>query len=172
MESEELERTSKTALSIRPEAASLVELLTKINTGFRWPPLNTQSNNNGVLVPQKSALPQPLQTLLLPSQSLQSEVTEMGAGQLTQSGQSWEPIEISLRKNDEVTEDLKTLLHEVRSLITSFQAHVSQTATPAKSPSTAFAPQGLPAERALLDDGPVHPDDPDTKRKLSEKRCS
>ncbi|KAL9973708.1 hypothetical protein ACROYT_G020196 [Oculina patagonica] len=46
-----------------------------------------------------------------------------------------EPIEISLRKNDEVTEDLKTLLHEVRSLITSFQAHVSQTATPAKSPS-------------------------------------
>ncbi|KAL9973691.1 hypothetical protein ACROYT_G020177 [Oculina patagonica] len=163
LEVKELERTSKTALSIRPEAASLVELLTKLNTGFRWPPLTTQANYNSVLVPQKSALPQPLQTLFPPSQDSQPEVTEMGTGQLTQSGPSREPIEISSKKNDEVTEDLKTLLHEVRSLITSFQAHVSQTVTPAKTPSTAFASQGPPAERALLDDGPVHPDDPDTR---------
>ena len=52
----------------------------------------------------------------------------------------------------------------MRSLITSFQAHVSQTATPAKTPSTAFASQGPLAERALLDDGPVHPDEADRRR--------
>lgn len=67
----------------------------------------------------------------------------------------------SSKKNDEVTEDLKPLLLEVRSLITSFHAHVSQTATPAKTPSTAIASQGPLAERALLDDRPVHPDETD-----------
>ena len=46
-------------------------------------------------------------------------------------------------------------------MITSFHAHVSQTATPAKTPSTAFAPQGPLAERVLLDDRPVHPDETD-----------
>lgn len=53
----------------------------------------------------------------------------------------------------------------MRSLITSFQAHVSQAVTPGKTPSTAFASQGPPTERALLDDGPVHPDEPETRKK-------
>lgn len=35
--------------------------------------------------------------------------------------------------------------------------------TPAKTPGTAFASQGPPAEGALLDDDPVHPDEPDTR---------
>ena len=73
--------------------------------------------------------------------------------------------EASSKKNDEVTEDLKTLLHEVRSLITSFQAHVSQNGTPGKTPSSAFPSHMPPAERALLDDGPVHPEEPDSKTK-------
>ncbi|KAJ7371227.1 hypothetical protein OS493_027341 [Desmophyllum pertusum] len=164
LEVKELERTSKTPLSIRPEAASLVELLTKLNTGFRWPPLTAQANYGSVLMPQKSSLPQPLQTLLPPPQGSQPELAELETGQLTQSEPSRETSEASSKKNGEVTEDLKTLLHEVRSLITSFQAHVSQTATPAKTPSTAFASQGPLAERALLDDGPVHPDEADRRR--------
>ena len=70
-----------------------------------------------------------------------------------------QPKEASSRKNDEVTEDLKTLLHEVRSLITSFQAHVSQTGTPGKTSSTTHESHGPSTERALLDDGPVHPEE-------------
>ena len=50
-------------------------------------------------------------------------------------------------------------------MITSFQAHVSQTATPGKTPTTAFASQGPPTERALLDDGPVHSDEPEARKK-------
>lgn len=69
--------------------------------------------------------------------------------------------EASSKKNEEVTDDLKTLLHEVRSLISSFQAHVSlQTVTPARGPDTAMAPRG-PPERRPLDDAPVHPSEPD-----------
>lgn len=48
----------------------------------------------------------------------------------------------------------------MRSLISSFQAHVSQTATPAKTPNAPSASQGSLAERALLDDCPVRPDEP------------
>ena len=70
----------------------------------------------------------------------------------------------SSKNNDEVTDDLKTLLHEVRSLISSFQAHVSQTATPARSAAYAFASQG-PPERGPLDDGPVHPNKPKVEDK-------
>ena len=73
--------------------------------------------------------------------------------------------EASSKKNDEVTEDLKTLLHEVRSLITSFQAHVSQNGTPGKTSSSAFTSHRPPAERALLDDGPVHPEEPESRTK-------
>ena len=68
--------------------------------------------------------------------------------------------EASSKKNEEVTDDLKTLLHEVRSLISSFQAHVSQTVTPARGPETAMASQG-PPERGPLDDAPVHPSEQD-----------
>ena len=48
----------------------------------------------------------------------------------------------------------------MRSLISSFQAHVTQTATPAKTPNAPSASQGSLAERALLDDCPVRPDEP------------
>lgn len=49
----------------------------------------------------------------------------------------------------------------MRSLISSFQAHVSlQTVTPARGPETAMAPRG-PPERGPLDDAPVHPSEPD-----------
>ena len=69
--------------------------------------------------------------------------------------------EDSSKKNEEVTDDLKTLLHEVRSLISSFQAHVSlQTVTPVRGPETAMASQG-PPERGPLDDAPVHPSERD-----------
>ena len=69
--------------------------------------------------------------------------------------------EASSQKNEEVTDDLKTLLHEVRSLILSFQAHVSlQTVTPARGPDTAMAPRG-PPERGPVDDASVHPSEPD-----------
>lgn len=162
LEVKELERTSKATLAIRPEAASLVELLTKLDTGFRWPPVATQANYSHFMLPQKSALPQSLLPL---SQGLQPEVAELGTGQLTQGGQSKEPSEASSKKNDEVTQDLKTLLHEVRSLITSFQAHVSQNGTPGKTPSSVFASHRPSAEQALLDDGPVHPEEPESRIK-------
>ena len=49
----------------------------------------------------------------------------------------------------------------MRSLISSFQAHVSlQTVTPVRGPETAMASQG-PPERGPLDDAPVHPSEPD-----------
>ena len=48
----------------------------------------------------------------------------------------------------------------MRSLISSFQAHVTQTATPAKTPNAPSASQGSLAERALLYDCPVRPDEP------------
>ena len=49
----------------------------------------------------------------------------------------------------------------MRSLISSFQAHVSlQTVTPARGPEPAMAPRG-PPERGPLDDAPVHPSEPD-----------
>lgn len=56
----------------------------------RWPPLTAQANYSSVMMPQKSALPQSLQTLLPPSQGSQPEVAELETGQLTQSGQSRE----------------------------------------------------------------------------------
>lgn len=56
----------------------------------RWPLLTTQTNYSSVVMPQKSALPQALQTLLPPSQSSRPEVAEMEAGQLTSSGQTIE----------------------------------------------------------------------------------
>ena len=70
----------------------------------------------------------------------------------------------SSRKNDEATDDLKTLLHEVRSLISSFQAHVSQTATPARTPGPVFASQG-PPERGPLHDDRAHPTEPEIEVK-------
>ena len=42
---------------------------------------------------------------------------------------------------------------------------MSQNGTPGKTPSTAFASHGLPTERALLDDGPVHPEEPESRTK-------
>ena len=66
----------------------------------------------------------------------------------------------SSRKSEEVTDDLKSLLHEVRTLISSFQAQVtSQIATPARTPGPTLTSQG-PPERRPLDDGPVHPNGP------------
>jgi len=62
------------------------------------------------MFPQKSALPQSVLPL---SQGSQPEVAELETGHLTQGGKSREASEASSRKNDEVTEDLKTLLHEV-----------------------------------------------------------
>ena len=50
-------------------------------------------------------------------------------------------------------------------MITSFQAHVSQNGTPGKTPSSAFASHRPPTERTLLDDGPVHPEEPESKTK-------
>ena len=50
----------------------------------------------------------------------------------------------------------------MRSLISSFQAHVSQTTTPARTPGPAFVSQG-PPERGPLDDGPVHPSEPESE---------
>lgn len=160
LEMKELERTSNASLPVKPEAATLFELLTKLNTGFRWPPLTTPANYTNVLLTQKTGLPQPLPTLLPLSQGSQSELADLENGQLAQSGPSRETSEASSKKNDEVTDDLKSLLHEVRSLISSFQAHVSQTATPAKTPNAPSASQAPLTERALLDDGPVRPDEP------------
>ena len=57
-------------------------------------------------------------------------------------------------------------------MITSFQAHVSQTGTPGKTPSTAFASHGPPTERALLDDGPVRPEEPTSRKKGRRKIAS
>lgn len=66
----------------------------------------------------------------------------------------------SSRKSEEVTDDLKSLLHEVRTLISSFQAQVtSQIATPARKPGPTLTSEG-PPERGPLDDGPVHPNGP------------
>ena len=73
---------------------------------------------------------------------------------------STQTSDASSRKSDEVTDDLKSLLHEVRTLISSFQAQVtSQIATPARTPGPTFTSQG-PPERGPLDDGPVHPNGP------------
>lgn len=60
----------------------------------------------------------------------------------------------------------------MRSLITSFQAHVSQTGTPGKTPSTALTSHGPTTERALLDDGPVHPEEPESRTKGRRKIAS
>ena len=49
-------------------------------------------------------------------------------------------------------------------MITSFQAHVSQTGTPGKT-QTAYASHGAPTEPALLEDGPVHPEEPGSRTK-------
>ena len=68
--------------------------------------------------------------------------------------------EASSRKSEEVTDDLKSLLHEVRTLISSFQAQVtSQILTPGRTPGPTLTSQG-PPERGPLDDGPVHPNGP------------
>ena len=50
-------------------------------------------------------------------------------------------------------------------MITSFQAQGSQNGTPGTTPSSAFASHRPPAERALLDDGPVHPEEPESRTK-------
>lgn len=60
----------------------------------------------------------------------------------------------------------------MRNLITSFQAHVSQTGTPGKTPSTALTTHGPTTERALLDDGPVHPEEPESRTKGRRKIAS
>lgn len=157
LEIKEIERTAKAPVSVRPDAASLVELLTKLNSGFRWPPLTTQGNYGTVYMTAKDN-----PTLLTPAPSCsQPMIAELETRQLPHSAQSVETSEDSSKKNEEVTDDLKTLLHEVRSLISSFQAHVSlQTVTPVRGPETAMASQG-PPERGPLDDAPVHPSEPD-----------
>lgn len=42
---------------------------------------------------------------------------------------------------------------------------MSENGTPGKTPTTAFTSHGPPTERALLDDGPVHPEEPESRTK-------
>lgn len=159
LEIKELERTSK-AFPLRAEAASLIEFLTKVNTGFRWPPLTTQANYRSAVM-----APKQLPTLLAPAQLQQSELVALDTEPQAVTSQSREKPDTLSRKNAEVTEDLKSLLLEVRSLISSFQAHVSQITTPMTTPGPKLAAQGTPApEKGPPENDPSYPNEPELEK--------
>ncbi|XP_067039809.1 coiled-coil domain-containing protein 158-like isoform X4 [Acropora muricata] len=159
LEVKELERTSK-AFPARADATSLIEFLTKFNSGFRWPPLTIQPNYSSVMMTSK----QP-PTLLPPTQAQQPDVVELDTGQQEVSAQSLKKNDFSAKKNEEVTDDLRLLLNEVRSLISSFQAHVSQISTPVTTPGLMFAAQGASApERGPSKHEPTCPNEGDLEK--------